>query len=181
MNPQECHVTDERETSDVAEEFVAVAHRIVWCSVATVDRRGRPRSRVMHPVWFLDGGLHALVSARPTPLKRAHIAHSPFVSCSYWDPAHDVAVADCHAEWVVDRRAAWERVASLAPPVGFDPSTIWPDGPDSPDCAFLLLQPWRLSVRSAAQLMAGEQGLTWRAPTGSPAPPRRASSATPTG
>src|SRR3954470_21495415 len=102
---------------NLPDEFVAIAHRIVWCTVATVDQRNRPRSRVMHPVWFQDDqGLHALASARPTPLKRAHLAHSPYVSCSYWDPAHDVAVADCRAEWVVERRAAWERVASLARP-----------------------------------------------------------------
>ena len=168
---------------NVAEDFVAVAHRIVWCTVATVDRRGRPRSRVMHPVWQLtpDGGLHALVSARPTPLKRAHIAHSLFVSCSYWDPQHDVAVAECHAQWVTDRRAAWERVASVPPPVGFDPAMIWPDGPESPDCAFLRLTPWRLSVNSAARMAAGEPPLTWPERPGSPAPRRRESSATPTG
>jgi hypothetical protein len=164
------------------EEFVAVAHRIVWCTVATVDRRNRPRSRVMHPVWFLDEvGLHALASARPTPLKLAHLAHSPYVSCSYWDPAHDVAVAECRAEWVLDRQEAWERIASVPAPVGFDPATIWPDGPDSPDCAFLRLEPWRLSVNTAARMVAGERPLTWRARPGSPAPPRRASSAMPTG
>jgi hypothetical protein len=168
---------------NAAEEFVAIAHRIVWCTVATVDRRNRPRSRVMHPVWFQDedGAPYALASARPTPLKRAHLAHSPYVSCSYWDPAHDIAVAECHADWVTDRREAWERVASVPPPVGFDPATIWPDGPDIPDCAFLRLTPWRLTVRTAAQLMAGEPGLTWQARPGTPAPPRRASSAMPTG
>ena len=29
--------------------FVALAHRIVWCTLATVDARGRPRSRVVTP------------------------------------------------------------------------------------------------------------------------------------
>jgi Pyridoxamine 5'-phosphate oxidase len=167
--------------ADVAAQFVAVAHRIVWCTVATVDRRGRPRSRVMHPVWFEDGGLHALASARPTPLKRAHLAHAPFVSCSYWDPQHDVAVAECRAEWVTDRRAAWERVAGVPSPVGFDPAMIWPDGPDSPDCAFLLLEPWRLTVNTAVRMAAGEPALTWSQRPGSPARRRRASSATLTG
>lgn len=165
-----------------SDEFVAVAHRIVWCTVATVDRRNRPRSRVMHPVWFReDDRLYALASARPTPLKLAHLEHSPYVSCSYWDPAHDVAVAECRAEWVADRHAAWARIAGVPAPVGFDPATIWPGGPDSPDCAFLRLTPWRLSVNSAARMMAGERPLTWRARPGSPAPPRRASSAMPTG
>jgi pyridoxamine 5'-phosphate oxidase-like protein len=167
------------------EEFVAVAHRIVWCTVATVDRRGRPRSRLMHPVWELDehGALHALVTTRPRPLKRAHLAHSPFVSCSYWDTQHDTAVAECHARWLDSDEipGAWERVKSPPPPVGHDPAAIWPEGPDTPDCAFLELTPWRLSVRTAASLYKGEPPLTWRARTADPAPARRASSATPTG
>jgi hypothetical protein len=167
------------------EQFVAIAHRIVWCSVATVDRRGRPRSRLMHPVWELagDGALRGLVTTRPTPLKRAHLGHSPFVSCSYWDQEHDTAVAECHARWLDGDEIpdAWERVKAPAPPVGHDPAAIWPDGPDSPDCAFLELTPWRLAVRTAASLYRGEPPVTWRARRGTPAPARRASSATRTG
>ena len=34
-----------------APAFVAMAHRIVWCNVATVDAKGRPRSRVLDPIW----------------------------------------------------------------------------------------------------------------------------------
>src|SRR3712207_1757306 len=79
--------------SEIAEAFLAVAHRVVWCTLATVDRRGRPRSRVVHPVWEqADDGLVGWVTTRPTPLKQAHLRRTPFVSCSYWDPAHDVAV-----------------------------------------------------------------------------------------
>ena len=37
--------------SEVAPAFVDMAHRIVWCSAATVDRANRPRSRVLHPIW----------------------------------------------------------------------------------------------------------------------------------
>jgi hypothetical protein len=29
---------------------------IVWCTVATVDRLGRPRSRILHPYREVDGG-----------------------------------------------------------------------------------------------------------------------------
>jgi len=169
----------------VALQFVEIAHRVVWCSVATVDRRGRPRSRLMHPVWETtdDDAIRALVTTRPTPLKRAHLDRSPFVSCSYWDPQHDTAVAECHARWLEphERADAWERVRTAPPPVGHDPAAIWPDGPDSPGCAFLELTPWRLAVRTAEGLYAGEPPLTWRARPDSPAPPRRASWATPTG
>ena len=34
---------------DVLDEFIDIAHGIAWCSVATVDRRSRPRSRILHP------------------------------------------------------------------------------------------------------------------------------------
>jgi hypothetical protein len=42
----------------VDDAFATIAHRIVWCTVATVDRRGRPRSRILHPYWErADDGL----------------------------------------------------------------------------------------------------------------------------
>src|SRR3954453_23816953 len=112
-------------TMVVQTAFVEVAHRIVWCTVATVDRRNRPRSRVLHPYWELaDRGLVGWVTTRPTPLKVAHLAHSPFASCSYWDSAHDVAVAECGAEWVDDvavKEHAWELFGAAAGPLGHDP------------------------------------------------------------
>ena len=40
---------------DIAPKFVAMAHQIVWCTAATVDAKGRPRSRVLHPIWEWDG------------------------------------------------------------------------------------------------------------------------------
>ncbi|MEZ5233195.1 MAG: hypothetical protein R2749_10875 [Acidimicrobiales bacterium] len=39
----------------IAPAFVEMAHRIVWCTVATVDPTGRPRTRVLHPLWQWDG------------------------------------------------------------------------------------------------------------------------------
>jgi hypothetical protein len=132
------------------EKFLAVAHRIVWCTLATVDRRNRPRSRVVHPIWErTDDGLVGWVTTRPTPLKLAHLGHSPYVSCSYWDPDHDIAVAECHADWVDDldtRHHAWDLFRSADAPLGHDPYTIWPDGPANPDAAVLRLTPWRVRV-----------------------------------
>ena len=43
------------ELAEVAPAFVEMAHRIVWCTAATVDSQGRPRSRILHPVWRWDG------------------------------------------------------------------------------------------------------------------------------
>ena len=150
----------------VAAQFIAIAHRVVWCTLATVDRHNRPRSRIVHPVWELsDGSLHGVVATRPTPLKRAHLAHAPHVSCTYWDPAHDVAVAECAARWLdaAEREDAWERIARAPAPVGYDPATIWPGGPASPEFAVLGLDPWRVSAASAAALARGERAAVWRA------------------
>ena len=137
-----------------------IVERIVWCTVATVGPDG-PRTRLMHPVWWWDGDEPtALVTARPTPLKVAHLARSPAVSCSYWDPAHDTVVIDAAATWVEpdERAEAWAAVRAVAPPMGFDPALIWPDGPTAQDCRFLRLRAHRIVATAA-----GSAGLRWTA------------------
>jgi hypothetical protein len=162
----------------VQDAFIATAHRIVWCTVATVDRRNRPRSRVLHPYWELDGDeLVGWITTRPTPLKVAHLAHSPFVSCSYWDATQDVAVAECRAEWVADvavKAHAWELFGAAAEPLGHDPYAIWPDGPEDPDAGVLRLTPWRLRVAGMETLLGRSPALTWAAPDAAPRPRRPA-------
>ena len=152
----------------VAEAFTAIAHRVVWATLATVDRRGRPRSRVVHPLWeATDAGLVGWVTSRPTPLKRAHLARTPFVSVSYWDAEHDIAVAECAARWIDDvteRGRVWELCRAAAPPLGHDPAAVWPAGPADPDAGVLRLDPWRLRAARASALAAGEPAWVWRAP-----------------
>lgn len=49
--------------------FLGMARHIVCCSAASVDPRGRPRSRVLDPIWPRDGGrLVGWVGRGPTPL-----------------------------------------------------------------------------------------------------------------
>jgi hypothetical protein len=79
-------------------------------------------------------------------------------SCSYWDPAQDVAVAQCHAAWVTDRaegERVWAFLRGTPPPLGHDPALLWPDGAASPDAGLLRLDPWRLRAGYAADLAAG--------------------------
>jgi hypothetical protein len=150
----------------VEDEFIAVAHRIVWCGVATVDRRGRPRTRILHPYWErLDDGVRGWVVTRKSPLKAAHLARTPFVSCSYWDASHDVAIADCSATWEEDRgehARVWELYASAPEPLGYDFRLIWPDGPEAEGAALLRLDPWRLHVADAMTVAAPR---VWRRAT----------------
>lgn len=144
-----------------------MAHRIVWCTAATVDRDNRPRSRVLHPIWeWKDGVLTGWVGTGPTATKRAHLETSPYISCNYWAGNHDTCVAECRAEWAFDlptRERIWNLFKSTPPPVGYDPAMIpaW-NGPESPGFAVLRLTPWRLRVMAGTVLLAGEgQVLTW--------------------
>lgn len=86
-------------------------------SGATVGPDERPRSRILHPIWELDGNeLTGWIVTRKTPVKVRHLAHSPYLSCTYWEPGHDVAIADCEAEWVADlatRQRVWSCTGAL--------------------------------------------------------------------
>lgn len=152
---------------DVAPAFVEMAHRIVWASAATVDDEDRPRSRVLHPLWTWDGStLSGWIATGPTPVKRANLERSPYVSLNYWAPTHDTCTADCATTWYFDsdtKTAVWEAFKHAPPPVGYDPAIVpgW-DGPDSPMFAALKVEPYRLRVFPGTVLLGqGGDVLQW--------------------
>ena len=65
--------------------------RIVWCSVATVDAKGRPRQRILHPIW--EGPVGWIATGRHSH-KEKHLAKNPYVSLSYWDQQHQQVYVD---------------------------------------------------------------------------------------
>lgn len=153
--------------AEVAPAFVEMAHRIVWSTVATVDSQGRPRSRILHPLWQWDGTqLVGWVGTGPTPTKQAHLRQSPFVSVTYWAPDHDTCTAECRASWgdATTRRQVWELFSTTPEPVGYNPTMIpgW-DSPEAETFAVLRLEPWRLRVFPGT-LILGQGGtvLTWQ-------------------
>ena len=157
------------ELAEVAPAFVETAHRIVWATVATVDSKGHPRTRVLHPLWEWDGAvLTGWILTSPVSPKARQLEHESRVSLTYWDPAQDVCTADCTTEWEHDaasKRAGWDRFVNGPSPVGYDPSMIpgW-DGPDSEGFGVLRLHPTALRVFPGTLLMEGTGNLlTWRA------------------
>ena len=155
--------------AQVAPAFIEMAHRIVWCSVATVDRNGRPRSRILHPIWQWDGrSLVGWIATSPTPVKRANLAHSPYASLNYWTANHDTCTAECQATWALDdetRTMVWNLFLNGPEPVGYDPALIpaW-TSPTASTFAALRLEPWRLRVFPGSVLMGqGGAVLNWRA------------------
>jgi hypothetical protein len=153
-----------------APAFVTMALRIVWATAATVDRRGRPRGRILHPYWQWDGSsLVGWIATSPTPTKRAHLDHQPFVSLTYWDASQDTCTAECRAAWAFDDdncEWVWRLFKEAPAPVGYDPAIIppWSEGPRSEAFAALRLEPWRLRVMPGT-VMTGGGGelLTWSA------------------
>lgn len=155
---------------ETAQAFIDMAHRIVWCTVATVTPDGRPRTRILHPLWEWDGdALTGVIATGPTSVKRADLEASPAVSCSYWDPTHDTCRADCDAEWAFDddtRIDVWEKFKIAPPPVGYDPAIVppWSGGPTSDAFAVLKLTPRLLRVFPGTVLLQGTgEVLTWSA------------------
>jgi hypothetical protein len=156
------------ELAVVAPAFVEMAHRIVWCTVATTSADGTPRTRILHPIWEWDGSsLTGWIATSPLSPKAADLAGTPAVSLTYWDPTHDTCTADCDAEWEttnVARQVGWDRFAHGPAPVGYDPSIIpaWSD-PRVPAFGILRLTPRRLRVMPGAVLLAAQGHiLTWR-------------------
>lgn len=153
---------------EVAPAFVEMAHRIVWCSAATVDAQGRPRSRILHPIWQWDGrDLVGWIATLPTALKRAHLKANPYMSLNYWSPSQDTCVAECRAALLFEvpiRKQVWNLFLHGPEPVGYDPAILpeW-ESPTSEAFAVIRLEPWRLKVFPGSVLRGqGGEVLNWR-------------------
>src|SRR6202158_901086 len=81
--------------AEIEPEFMRRVERIVWCTVATVDRQGRPRTRILHPIWEVADGMPVgYIATGRHSLKEKHLAGTPYVSLTYWDPVHEQVYVD---------------------------------------------------------------------------------------
>src|SRR3954468_10199676 len=129
---------------------MARVNAMVWCSVATIDSQGHPRSRILHPLWE---GSTAWITTDPRSLKSQHLARHPVVSLAYIRDVAKPAYAECRAEWVIDpetKRHVWDLCLNTPPPMGFDPAPIYgaPDEPEvgRPQFGVLKLTPFRIQL-----------------------------------
>jgi len=141
---------------DIQTEFMQRVQQAVYCSVATVDRKGRPRSRVMHVIW--DGPIGWVITW-PESHKAKHLAHNPYVSLAYITHPTTPVYVEAITAWVTDcteQQRIWDLHKVLPPPLGFDP------GPHFGTIAhrffgLLRFTPWRVEL---AKL--GAESLIWR-------------------
>ncbi len=152
---------------DSGDAFIRMAHRIVWASVASVQPDGRPRSRILHPIWEWAGDrLVGWVATGKTDIKTAALAAQPALSVNYWSPSHDTCTADCIGSWADDdvtRHRTWRLFADAPQPVGYDPRIVpgW-DNADSPGFCVIRLEPYRLRVFPGTVLLGqGGDVLHW--------------------
>ena len=146
-----------------------MAHRIVWCTAATVDANSSPRTRVLHPIWEFDGErLVGWIATSPESPKADDLAAHPAVSLTYWTSNHDTctAVRDRVGD---DATGALGRLVPLrrwARTSGSGRGIIpgW-TSPDAPGFGILRLEPHRLRVMPGSFMLAGQgELLTWRGP-----------------
>ena len=139
---------------DIQSQFMERVQSAVYCNVATVDSRGRPRSRVMHLVWE---GSTGWVVTDPASYKTKHLAANPHVSLAYLsDPLKPVYI-EATAEWITqteEQLRVWELYKVI--PLGFD---LTPHYGTIEHKLFGLLRftPWRIEL---AELW--KESLIWR-------------------
>ena len=148
--------------AEIEEEFTARVSRIVWCTVATVDRQGRPRTRILHPIW--EGSTGWIATGRHS-LKEKHLAANPYLSISYWDQEHQQVYVDAKAEWQDDQAEklrVWNLYKDTPAPYGYDPAIIWQAGPDDPEYGLLKLTPWRIELYALKDLVTQAEPRIWK-------------------
>src|SRR6476646_10751477 len=108
--------------SDIEEEFMARVRRIVWCTVATVDGKGRPRSRILHPIWE---GSTGWIGTHRYSHKSHHLDNNPYVSLAYIKDVFKPVYVDCTAAWIDDldmKQRIWDLFKNTPEPLGYDPA-----------------------------------------------------------
>jgi len=147
--------------ADIEKEFNERITRIVWCTVTTVDRKDRPRARMLHPIW--EGSTGWIATGRNS-FKVKHLAHNPYVSLSYWDPQHEQVYAECKAEWIDDaaeKARVWEVYKSIPPPLGYDLKMFW-ENPEDAEYGLMKLTPWRIEISALGDMIRGQPPRVWR-------------------
>lgn len=131
--------------ADLQLEFNKRIQGAVYCSVATVDRQSRPRSRIMHPIW--DGKTGWVISW-PQSHKAKHLERNPNVSLAYIADSKKPVYIDAVAEWVDDeteKHRIWKLHQLIPPPLGFDPQPHY-GTTYNPYFGLLKFTPWRIEL-----------------------------------
>ncbi len=141
---------------EIKGDFLATVAKIVWCNVATVDTEGRPRSRVLHPMWEDSTGW--IMTGRQS-LKAKHLDKNPHVSLAYVAEPFTPVYIDATAKWIDDaseKERIWKLFKTTPEPYGYDPAPFF-GSVDSSGFVVLKLKPWRIELYD----LMGNNTRTW--------------------
>ncbi|WP_424213855.1 pyridoxamine 5'-phosphate oxidase family protein [Streptomyces sp. BI20] len=142
--------------SEIEDKFYEYIQDIVYCSMITVDKKGRPRARVLLPIWeTVDDRPVGWLAAYKTPVKAAHLANNPATTYSYWNPRQNSVFVDANSFWVDDpetKEYAWNLYRKGSPAgVGYNPRNFWRD-PTDPKYGLIKIDSWRVQVLRGSDL-----------------------------
>lgn len=147
--------------AEIEEEFLKRVNSMVWCAAATIDRQGRPRSRILHPIWE---GSTGWIGTHRGSHKSKHLARSPYMSLAYITQPMSPVYVDCVAEWVEEinqKRRIWDLFKYAPPPMGYDPKSTFISY-DHENFGLLKLTPWRIALISFPSPSHYEGERIWR-------------------
>jgi len=153
------------------DDFLEITAATVFCTATTVDGRGRPRNRILHPIFLVRDDLplgYALTGK--SPLKTKHLEANPHVACSFWSPSHDTVFIDAVATWVdgeAELADTWALFRDTPTPLGWGQAGLDGYGADewrSEIYTPLRLDPWRVQIMRGTEYPVGDlTGAVWRA------------------
>jgi hypothetical protein len=147
--------------ADIEAEFVGRVHSMVWCSVATVDSKGRPRSRILHPIWE---GSTGWIGTHRSSHKSRHLDKNPYLSLAYIRDVMTPVYVDCTAEWIIDldvKKRVWDLFKNTPEPIGYDPAHDFIRY-DHENYGLLKLTPWRIDIVTFPAPSFAEGTKVWR-------------------
>lgn len=131
--------------SEIEAEFIKRVHSMVWCNVATVDERQRPRSRILHPYWE---GSTGWICTHRNSYKSRHLEQNPFISLAYVTQVMQPVYIDCKTQWENDlneKKRVWDLFKYAPEPLGYDPAQDF-ISPEHEVFGLLKLTPWRIDL-----------------------------------
>lgn len=144
--------------AEIEHEFIHRVHGMVWCNVATIDERSRPRSRLLHTIW--EGSTGWLATRRHSP-KARDLDRNHAVSLAYVADVVRPVYVDGDAHWADDleaRRHVWDLFLAAPAPLGYDPAPIY-GSVDATDFGVLRITPRRIELGDVSG--TGERRLVW--------------------
>ena len=135
--------------ADIEPEFRERVDRMVWCAVATIDTRGRPSTRILHPIWE---GRSCWIGTHRTSTKARHLARNPHVSLAYISDSMRPVYIEGVASWADDaatKQHVWDLFLNTPEPLGYDPALSFV-AVDHPNFGVLRVEPWKIVLATLA-------------------------------